>query len=289
MDVEILKTLILNTFVLSFLYILSALGFAFIFNMMGAINISHGVIYMISAYVCYYAMEWLGVGNWLGLIIAIAIVSLLGLLMERTVFRPFMSELNRTIMISVALISLLQTIVANTTGSREQIIPSFALGRSNIFGLTVSNEKLLITAIGFTLLVAVLFIVNRTTLGRQMEAIAQDRTASALQGIKLNKVAAIVCAIGFALAAVSGGMMGSLQRITSTMGDNMQVRILMVVMLAGAGSKSMNGLIITGFILGAIDSTLPVFMIGTTAQAITGFVVLVLMLIRPTGFFGHEM
>jgi len=289
MDIEILKIIILNTVVLSFMYILAALGFAFIFNMMGSLNFAHGTIYMTSAFVCYYMSRWLGISNWLALLFTVVFIGLFGILMERAVFRPFMNNMNRTIVICVALITIMQTIITITAGTKEQIIDSFVKGTSKLFGLSVSNERLLILSIGFVCLVAVLFVTNKTTLGRQMEAIAQDRVAAVLQGININRVCAIVCAVGFVLAAISGSMMGSLQRIGPSMGDSIQVRILMIVMLSGVGSKSLNGLIITGFILGLIDSTLPIFIHGASAAAVSSVIVLALMLIRPTGFFGHEM
>ena len=288
MGVDILGNIILNTVVLSFMYIIAALGFAFIFNMMGALNFAHGAFVMVSAFLCYFVSRWLGISNWGALLITVAIMAMVGIVMERAVFRPFMDNMNGGIMIAVALITIAQTIFTITAGSLEIISDSFLKGRTTLFGVPVSNEKLLISIIGLALLVAVLIIVNKTALGRQMEAIAQDRVAAALQGININKVSAIVCAIGLILAAVAGSLMGSLQRITPNMGDDMLIRILMVVMLAGAGSRSMNGLIITGFILGLLDSTLPIYIQGVAASALAAVIVLALVLIRPTGFFGHE-
>jgi len=286
---DILGNIILNTVVLSFIYILAALGFAFVFNMMGALNFAHGAFVMVSAYLCYYIIRWAGVSNWAALIITAIILALIGILMERAVFRPFMNNINGGIMIAVAIITAVQTIFTIYTGTLEIIIESFFKGKTTVFGVPVSNEKLLILFIGLAILIAILIIVNKTALGRQMEAIAQDRVAAALQGININKVSAIVCAIGFALAAVAGGLMGSIRQITPTMGDEMLIRILMVVMIAGAGSRSMNGLIVTAFILGFLDSLLPLLFQGASASAVTAVIILVLVLVRPTGLFGHEL
>ena len=289
MGADILGNIILNTIVLSFMYIIAALGFAFVFNMMGALNFAHGAFVMISAFLCYYCSRWLGISNWAALWVTVAIMAIVGVVMERAVFRPFMNNMNGGIMIAVALITIAQTVFTIAAGSREIITATFLAGKTTLFGVPVSNEKLIISGIGFALLVAILVIVNKTALGRQMEAIAQDRVAAALQGININKVSAIVCAIGLMLAAVAGSLMGSLQRITPNMGDDMLIRILMVVMLAGAGSRSMNGLIITGFILGLLDSTLPIYIQGVAASAVAAAIVLVLVLARPTGLFGHEL
>jgi len=286
---DILGNIILNTVVLSFIYLLAALGFAFIFNMMGALNFAHGAFVMVSAYLCYYIIRWTGVNNWTALILTAVILALIGILMEWAVFRPFMTNINGGIMIAVAIITAVQTIFTIYTGTLEIIIKTFLPGRAFVFGVPVSNEKLLIAGIGFVILIAVLILINKTALGRQMEAIAQDRVAAALQGININKVSAIVCAIGFILAAIAGSLMGSIRQITPTLGDEMLIRILMVVMVAGAGSKSMNGLIVTAFILGFLDSLLPLLFQGASASAVTAVIILVIVLVRPTGMFGHEL
>jgi len=285
---EIIKNIALNAVVLSFMYILAALGFAFVLNMMGTVNIAHGAIFMVSAFICYYMTVWLGVNSWVAFFITIIIMALFGVLMERIMFRPFFDNITRIIMMGIALITLMQTTVTVTTGTKHLIIPPFTSGGTTaIFGTTISNERIMILAMGAGLLVVVLLVVNNTTLGRQMEAISQDRTAASLQGININKVSATVCAIGFALAAVSGCMMGELQRISPTMGDNILLRILMICMIAGAGS--MNGLIVTGCIIGVMDAILPVYLQGSTVSALSAGVAMVLLLIKPKGFFGHEM
>jgi branched-chain amino acid transport system permease protein len=130
-------------------------------------------------------------------------------------------------------------------------------------------------------------MVNRTALGRQMEAVSQDRLGALLQGININRVSAIICAVGCALAAVAGCLMGAYQGLSATMGDTMNLRILMLVMLAGAGS--MNGIMITGIVMGFLDSLFPVLIQGNAASAAAIAIVVVLLLAKPKGFFGHEM
>ena len=151
----------------------------------------------------------------------------------------------------------------------------------------MGNDRLLTFAIGLILLLITLYIVNRTALGRQMEAVAQDRLGAALQGININRVSATVCAIGCALAAIAGCLMGAYQGLSANMGDTMNLRILMLVMLAGAGS--MNGIIITGMVMGLLDTLCPLWFAGNAGSAIPTAIVVILLLIKPKGFFGHEM
>jgi branched-chain amino acid transport system permease protein len=287
MTLSLLPNIIVNTFVLASMYILASLGFAFIFNMLGTINLAHGALYMLAAYVCYYLCTRFGMSNWLAMLCSVAVLIVLGVVLERFCYRPFYASFNRIAMISVALMTIMQTTSVLLTGSKNLKIESYAQGVSNFGPLTVSNEKLVTFAIGLVLLLVTMFIVYRTKLGMQMEAVAQDRVGAALQGIPINKVSAIVFAFGSALAAVSGCLMGAYQQMSPYMGDNMQTRILMFVMLAGAGS--MNGIIITGTIMAFLDSFFPVIYQSYVASAVSVGIIVILLLIRPKGFFGHEM
>ena len=190
-------------------------------------------------------------------------------------------------MVSVALMTMLQQLAVQVSGSQTISIPAYGNGVLDLGFMTLTNEKLITFLVGLILLIITLFIVYRTKLGMQMEAISQDRLGAALQGIQVNKVAMLVCGMGFALAAVAGAMMGAYQQVSSNMGDNINVRILMLVMLAGAGS--MNGILITGFLMALLDSVCPIIWDSYTASAIACSAVVVLLLIRPKGFFGHEM
>ncbi len=279
--------ILVNTLVLGIMYILASLGFAFIFNMLGTINLAHGALYMVGAYLCYYLCASFGMNNWLALVVAAVVLAAVGLLLERVMFRPFLADFDRIVMIGVALMTIGQTIANILTGSQALVIPSYATGMSNVLGVGISNERLLTFGVGLVLLLITLYIVNKTALGRQMEAVSQDRMGAALMGININRVSAVVCAIGCALAAVAGCFMGAYQGLSANMGDTMNLRILMLVMLAGAGS--MNGIIITGTVMGFLDCVCPLLFLGNAGSAVPIAIIVILLLIKPKGFFGHEM
>ena len=283
----LIPNIVVNTLVLASMYILASLGFAFIFNMLGSVNLAHGAFYMLAAYITYYLCAKAGMNNWLAMLLSAVILAALGVLMERFVFRPFQKEFDRVVMVSVAIMTMLQQLAVQVSGSQTISIPTYGNGSINLGFMLLSYEKLITFAVGLVLLIITLFMVYRTKLGMQMEAISQDRMGAALQGIPVNKVSALVCGMGFALAAVAGSMMGAYQQVSSNMGDNINVRILMLVMLAGAGS--MNGILITGFLMALLDSICPIIWDSYTASSIACSAVVVLLLIKPKGFFGHEM
>ncbi len=284
---NVIPNVAVNTLVLASMYILASLGFAFIFNMLGSVNLAHGAFYMTAAYITYYLCSRLGMNNWLAMLLSTVVLALVGILMERFCFRPFQKEFDRVVMVSVAIMTMLQQLAVQISGSQTISIPAYASGSVDMGFMVVTGEKLVTFAVGAVLLIATLFMVYRTKLGMQMEALSQDRMGAALQGIPVNKVSALVCGLGFAFAAVAGSMMGAYQQVSSNMGDNINVRILMLVMLAGAGS--MNGILITGFLMALLDSICPIIWDSYTASSIACSAVVVLLLIKPKGFFGHEM
>ena len=271
------------------MYVLVALGFAFLLNMLGIFNFAHGAIYMVGGYVGFVFIAVFGLNWWVGLLLAVLILALWGLFQANFFFRPFVGDFNRILMGCVAITIIFQTGVNVLAGSQYLALPPFIRGMLNIGPVQVSYERILTFVIGFLLLGATIWFVHRTKWGKQMQAISQDLEGAALQGISVPRILALASAVGCGLATIGGCLLGSYASLGPFMGDTMMVKVLILAILAGAGSIS--GILYTGLILGVLDSVLPVYLPGTTtslsANAITAAIVVVLVLIRPKGFFGH--
>jgi len=268
------------------MYILVALGFAFLFSMMGILNLAHGAIYMIGGYVGFIFVSWLGVNPWVALLLATLIVAAFGVFLEKFCFRPFVGDFNRTIMICVAITMILQTTVNIMVGTKVLALPAFAEGIFRLGSFSISHERIVTFTVGIVLLLFVIWFVNRTRWGKQMQAISQNLEGAALQGINVRFISALACALGCGLAAIAGCLMGAYLGLGPFMGDFILVKALILVMLAGIGS--IGGIIIAGLIIGALDAVLPILINGAVSDAVSICVVIVLLLIRPQGFFGHE-
>jgi branched-chain amino acid transport system permease protein len=284
---ELAVATVVNGLILSSMYILAALGFAFLFNMLRILNFAHGAIYMIGGYICYLFIVGMGFNSWVALILATLIVAAFGVFLERFCFRPFVGDFNRIVMICVAIVVILQTTVTIIIGDKRMALPPFAEGVLKAGLISVSYERIVTFTIGAVLLAVILWFVNRTKWGQQMQAIAQDRIGAALQGIDINRISSIAFALGCALAAVAGCLMGAYLRLSPYMGDLMLVKVLIIVMLAGAGS--LGGIFITGLVLGMLNAALPVLLPGAPSDAVIIAVIVILLLIRPMGFFGYEV
>ncbi len=275
-----------NILILSSMYILVALGFAFLFNMLGLLNLAHGAIYMIGAYVAFILIAALGFPLWASLILATVLVALLGVFLEKVCFRPFVGDFNRSVMICVALTVLFQTTVNIMAGAKTLALPPIAQGVFRYGPVSLSYERIITFAIGLVLLVAFVLFVNKTKWGQQMQAIAQNIDGASLQGVNVHHISALASALGCGLAALAGCLMGAFMGIGPFMGDQMLVKALMLVILAGVGS--IGGIFLAGLLLGALNAVLPLFTNGAASEAAAVAVVVVLLLMRPKGFFGHE-
>lgn len=276
-----------NILILSSIYILVALGFAFLFNMLGIVNFAHGAIYMIGGYIGYLFIVGMGLNQWVALLLATLIVAAFGVFLERFCFRPFVRDFNRTIMICIAIVIVLQTTVNVMVGTRIMALPAFVEGIFRAGPVSVSYERIITFAISAVLLGMMLWFVNRVKWGQQMQAISQNMQGAALQGINVHRMSALACFIGCGLAAIAGCLMGAYLRLSPFMGDLMLIKVLMLVMLAGVGS--IGGIVIAGFALGILNAVLPVLTSGAISDAIAVVIVVILLLFRPQGFFGHEV
>jgi branched-chain amino acid transport system permease protein len=263
-----------------------ALGFAFLFSIMGILNFAHGAIYMVGGYICYqFAVEY-GLNQWISLLLAVLIVASFGLFLEKFCFRPLFGDLNRTIMVSIGIIVVLETTVNILVGTSTRSLPAFIPGILRAGVISLSAERLVTFIIGGVLLGIIVWFINTTKQGQQMQAVSQSLEGAVLQGIEVHHISAIACVMACALAAIAGCLMGAFLSLTPFMGDYMLVKALELVILGGIGSVT--GIFFAGLIIGSLDATLPLFISGAASQAIALGIIIVILLFRPQGFFGRE-
>jgi branched-chain amino acid transport system permease protein len=285
--VGLLAQSIVNSLTLSSMYIVVALGFALLLSIMGILNFAHGAIYMVGGFVCYQlTIEW-GVNQWLSLLISALIMGLFGLFLERFFFRPFQGgDGTRTIFVTLALIVILEGLANVTMGGYKRSIPALVPDILQYGYISVSWQKVITFAIGSVLLAVLILFIRKAKTGQQMLAISQDTVGAALQGIKIHRVSAFAVSVGCALAAVAGSLLGSILSLSPYMGDTMLVKAIEIVVLGGIGS--IGGVLIAGFMLGSIDAALPIFISGHATDAIALGLIILILLFRPRGLFGHE-
>lgn len=286
MESALFAQTIVNTLMLSAMYVLVALGFALVLNVLGLLNFAHAAIYTVGGYVCFFFASNLGLNVWLAMLLSALCMGVCGLGLERFFFRVLRQDMNRVIVVTLALIVILTALINVTVGAYKRSIPSFAEGVITLGPVTISGERLVAFGMGFLLLAAFWLFLKKHRVGLQMLAIAQDSAGAALQGINIDRIAAITTALGCALAAVAGSLMGSILALSPQVGSNMLVKAIEIVIMAGIGS--FGGVLAAGVILGAVDAVLPLFFSGYFTELIGLAIVIGILLIRPQGLFGHE-
>jgi branched-chain amino acid transport system permease protein len=277
---------VINVVLLSVVYILMGIGFAFILNLLGIFNLAHGAIFMASSYGCYLLVVRAELPGFVAFPLTVLVAAAFGVFVERFLFRPMKADFNRTMMVCIALSTILVTTFNLFLGTKVLAIPSFIEGTTGIGPYRVQTDRILAFGIGVAILVAIILFVDRSRWGAQMQAVTQNREGAALQGIRFSRVAMIAVSVGFGLAAIAGVFMGSLYNLTPFMGDITLIKVLMLVILAGVGS--FNGIFYVGALLGVLYGALPVVLSGAVVDAFASILVLALLVIRPQGFFGHE-
>lgn len=271
----------------SSIYVLVALGFAIVFSVMRIMNFAHGAIYMIGGFICYNFWVPLHLGPWLSLLLTMVVMGTFGLFLERFCFRPFRRDFEKATIMAIALVIILKTGADLTVGPLGKSMPPLVAGNITTWGVTFSADRLMVLLIACALLTALILLIQRTLVGQAMLAIAHDPDAAALMGINTNRISALVCAAGCSLAGLAGGLVGSVLVLHVSIADTMLVKTIGVVILAGIGS--IGGVWAGGLAMGALDALGPYFLPNIVSDPLGLALVVLILIIRPQGFFGHEM
>jgi branched-chain amino acid transport system permease protein len=277
---------ILNGLTLSAIYIMVSLGLTLILSIMNIVQMAHGEIYMIGAYLVYFIFSILGVNFYVSLVVSIVLVGALGILMERFLFRRYTGDPERAMIISVGLMLALQNVVIFAAGGDAVAYSSPLTNVVKFLNASISWERLLIIVVGIILVVGLFSFVRFTKQGQAMLAISQEREGAALQGININRISSLAMFLGAALAAVAGGLVGGLFSLLPTMGIFALMKGIAVIVLGGLGS--IPGVIVGSLILGLIDGIVPMFSSTYVAGLIGYGAIILILFFRPKGIWGHD-
>jgi branched-chain amino acid transport system permease protein len=270
-------------------YALVALGLTLIFGVLGIINFAHGEFYMLGAYVGLVLVLRLGVPFVLALPLAMVAMALGGIVTERLVFRRLRrTHPTQSIVSSFGLAIALQTAALHVFGPQPAVIrTSFGSTPIAFAGVRLTLQRLLIPLVAAALVLLFHLLVRRTWMGLSLRAASQNPATAALMGIDINAVAAATFAIGTALAAGAGVLIGSVLLMQPTMGSMVVLKSFTVVILGGLGN--VYGAVGAGLLLGVTESLTAGFLTNDFKDILAFLVVVLVLLLRPTGLFGRHV
>ena len=286
-------------------YGLIALGYTMVYGILMMINFAHGELFMIGAYVGWAALTWL-INAHLGglhpawvvpvlLLMAMSASALLGVTLERLAYRPLYTRGATRLgpLISAVGASIfLQNAVMLTQGARMKVyMTSLLFPRSwyvQLGNVRISALVLMMTAIAVALMALLNTLVQRSTLGRCMRAVAEDREVAAVMGVNVRRVISLTFLLGSALGGAAGVLVGLYYtQIDFFMGYSAGLKAFTAAVLGGIGN--LKGAMLGGVVLGLIES-LAVTFINPAYRDVVAFVVLILVLVfRPTGLLGETV
>jgi branched-chain amino acid transport system permease protein len=284
-DASILQG-VLNGLTSAGIYILVALGLALLMSIMNIVQLAHGEVYMIAAYFVYFFSSSVGINFYAAFVLAVLAVGVLGIFLERIFFRPFRGKPDQALVLSIGLMLVFQNVVLAIAGGTPKSYDSPFESVVTVGNLALSMERVVIIIAGFVLVTALFLFIKIGRNGQAMLAISQDREGAALQGININRLSAIAMFVGCAMAGVAGALVGALFTLTPTMGGTVLMKGIAVIILGGLGSVP--GAVLGGLIIGLIDGIVPVFTTTYMGSLIGFAIVILILLFRPKGLWGHE-
>lgn len=276
---------VFNGLVVGCSYALIAVGLTAIFGLMEIANFAHGQFYMLGAYFTYWLTRIVGLDFWIGLVASVIGVMLIGVILERTLFRMLRgASLSSSVLATIALSIFLENLALNVWGPRPQkILSPFDTGSLEFLGIFTTPERLLMLLATVVIVILLHLGLRHTQTGKAIRATFQQREAAALVGIDIDRLYTLTFAIGAGLAALAGVLLGAIFVVQPSMGGVATLKAFVVVTLGGISSFA--GGIAGGLILGLAESFGAI--IAPAYKDAVGFIlVLIVLLFKPNGLFG---
>ena len=275
------------------IYAIIALGYTMVYGIAKMLNFAHGDVIMVGAYICFFAVTSFSLPPVLGILLAMAVCTALGMIIEGLAYRPLRQAPSLAVLITAIGVSyFLQNSAQILWGADYKSFPNF-LTVGGETGVSLFDGRLNITYVTIvTVLVCVVIMAALTTftgktrMGKAMRACSEDRSAAQLMGINVNRTISMTFAIGSALAAVAGVLMCSAyQVLTPTTGSLPGIRAFTAAVFGGIGS--IPGALLGGLLLGLIETLTKAYITTALYDAVVFALLIVVLLVKPTGLLGR--
>ncbi len=284
-----MEQVIANGLYLGAQYALIALGLTLIFGLMNVLNFAHGQMYVLGGFVTYAVYGQLGLPFPIAVLASGVTLAIIGALMERYLFRTVIKRSHReesTMLLAAATAFFFDAVILLVFGEKQRGVPKIVKGVFNDFGVILPYDRILVAVIAAFMIAAFILFMKHTKTGRAMRALAQDRVAAQLMGVKVDRYTMIGFAMGAMLAGVVGGLLVSITGVNAGIGGPISIKAFMMIMIGGAGV--VGGAIAGGFILGMMESVgLTVLReYGDVTYLVIFAALMVFLAIRPNGLMG---
>ncbi len=269
-------------------YAMLSLGLAVIFGLLGIVNFAHGALYMIGAYVAWFAAEKFGIGFWWALLLAPLVVGALGVVVERTLLKQlYKIDPIYGLLLTFGLALIAEGLFREQFGvsGQQYAVPDLLQGGTDLGFMVLPNYRAFVVFASLLVCLATWYTIERTRLGSYLRAGTENPALVQAFGVNVPMMVMLTYGAGAGLAAMAGVLAAPVIQITPLMGSNLIITVFAVVVIGGMGS--ILGSILTGVALGLVEGLTKVFY--PEASSIVVFVIMAIVLVvRPAGLFGKE-
>lgn len=283
---------LINGISLGSVYAIIALGYTMVYGIAKMLNFAHGDVIMVGAYISYVSTSSLNVPPLLSVVIAMAVCTVLGILIEGLAYRPLRKASSLAVLITAIGVSyLLQNaallIWGSTPISFTSIVPFESV---SLLGgkLVITAESIVTVAVSIVIMVLLNLFTKKGKMGKAMRAVSEDKDAAQLMGINTNATISMTFAIGSALAAVAGVLLCSAYpMLTPTTGSMPGIKAFTAAVFGGIGS--IPGAMLGGILLGVIEIFATSYISSELSNAILFAILIIVLLVKPTGLLGKAV
>lgn len=284
---------LINGVSLGSVYAIIALGYTMVYGIAKMLNFAHGDVIMVGGYAALTMMMSLHANPLVAIFVAIVVCTVLGIAIESIAYRPLLGAASplAVLITAIGVSYFLQNVVLLIFSSNPKSFQSvISIGDLQLAGgaLVISDEAIVTIVTCIIIMVVLTLFINRTKAGQAMQAVSEDKGAAQLMGINVNGTIALTFAIGSGLAAVAGILLlSSYPSLTPYTGAMPGIKAFVAAVFGGIGS--IPGAFVGGILLGVIEILGRAYISSQLADAIVFAVLIVVLLVKPTGLLGKPI
>ncbi len=283
---------LINGISIGSVYAIIALGYTMVYGIAKMLNFAHGDVIMVGAYISFCVTNYLGLPAIVSVIAAMAVCTLLGILIEGLAYKPLRGTPSMAVLITAIGVSYFLQNAAQLiwSSSPKNFTSVVTMKPISLFDgrLVITGEVLLTVAVSALVMVGLTLFTGKTRTGKAMRAVSEDRDAAQLMGINVNQTISLTFAIGSALAAVAGVLLCStVPTLQPTTGSMPGIRAFTAAVFGGIGS--IPGAMLGGILLGIIETFSKVYISNQFSDAVVFSVLIIILLVKPAGLLGKQI
>ena len=278
------------------IYAIIALGYTMVYGIAKMLNFAHGDVIMVGAYICFYAVSRFNLPPLVGVILAMIVCTVLGMVVERLAYKPLRQAPSLAVLITAIGVSyFLQNTALLLWSSNPKAFPNCFTSGSGGTGVELFGGQLKISYVTlFTIIICVIIMLaltwftGKTKMGKAMRACSEDKGAAQLMGINVDATISMTFAIGSGLAAIAGVLLCSAYpTLVPTTGSMPGIKAFTAAVFGGIGS--IPGAFLGGLLLGIIEIFAKAYISTQLSDAVVFAVLIIVLLVKPAGLLGKQI